>query len=97
MSQDFGSEMPRAHSLAVPHRPPARYLVVIESGGYMVARLFKATREQVAEFDAGTEEAAQMTFGLVPVRGAQAPEWDHALVGHSELERREADVYSLAV
>jgi hypothetical protein len=97
MSQDFGSETPRAHTHPAPHRPPARYLVVIESGGYMVARLFKATREQVAEFDASTEEAAQMTFGLVPARGALAVEWDQALDGHSELERREADVYTLAV
>jgi hypothetical protein len=96
MSQDFGSESPRAHTPA-PHRAPARYLVVIDSGGYMVARLFKASREQVAEFDAGTEEAAQMTFCLVPVRGASGAEWDQALQGHSAQERSGADVYTLEV
>ena len=94
MSQDFGSESPRAHSQA-PHRPPARYLVVIDSGGTTIVRLFLATRELVADFDAGTEETAQMTAGLVPQRGADGPEWDHALEGHSAAERSAADVYTL--
>ncbi len=96
MSQNFGSESPRAH-VQTSHRKPARYLVVIESGGFVLARLFLATRELVAEFDAGTEEAAQMTVGLVPTKGADGPEWDAALEGHSAAERRAAEVYTLDV
>ncbi|MBI5721353.1 MAG: hypothetical protein HZC37_27090 [Burkholderiales bacterium] len=96
MNHGFGSESPRAHT-QTSHRPPARYLVVIDSGGIAVARLFLETREEVAEFDAGTEEAAQMTAGLVPVKGADAPEWDRALEGHSAAERRDADIYTLEV
>ena len=96
MSQNFGSESPRAH-IQTSHRKPARYLVVIDSGGFVVARLFLDTREQVAEFDAGTEEAAQMMVGLVPTKGAASAEWDRALEGHSAAERRAADVYTLDV
>lgn len=62
-----------------------------------MARLFLDTRELVSEFDAGTEEAAQMTAGLVPSKGADGPEWDRALAGHSDAERRAADVYTLDV
>ena len=96
MNQGFGSESPRAHS-QTSHREPARYLVVIESGGYGLARLFLDTREQVAEFDAGTEEAVQMTAGLVPTQGADGAEWDRALEGHSAAERSAAEVYTLDV
>ncbi|HEV7915491.1 MAG TPA: hypothetical protein VGP22_17130 [Albitalea sp.] len=96
MSQTFGSEPPRSHSQTA-HRKPARYLVVIDSGGYVVARLFLDTRELVAEFDAATEEAAQMMAGLVPTKGADGPEWDRALEGHSAAERAAADVYTLEV
>ena len=96
MSQGFGIEVPRAHNQA-PHRKPARFLVVIDSGGYVLARLFVDTREQVAEFDAGSEEAAQMTLGLVPAKGADGPEWDRALEGHSAAERNAAEVYTLEV
>jgi hypothetical protein len=96
MSQDFGRESPRAHT-HTSYRKPARYLVLIDSGGFVVARLFLDTREQVAEFDAGTEEAAQMTTGLVPTKGADGAEWDRALEGHSAAERRAADVYTLDV
>jgi len=62
-----------------------------------VARLFLDTREQVAEFDAATEEATQMTAGLVPTQGANGPEWDRALGGHSPSERAAAEVYTLVV
>jgi hypothetical protein len=96
MSQGFGNESPRAHS-QTSHRRPARFLVVIDSGGFVLARLFLDTLEQVAEFDAGTEEAAQMTIGLVPAKGADGTQWDRALEGHSIAERRAADVYTLAV
>ena len=96
MSQDFGTEAPRAHTHTV-HQPPARYLVVIESGGSVLARLFLDTREQVGEFDAGSEETAQMTAAGKAGKGADGPEWDRALAGHSAAERRDADVYTLDV
>ena len=96
MSQDFGRESPNPH-LQTEHRPPSRFLVVIHAGGVGVARLFVGNREQVAEFDAGTEEAAQMIAGLVPTNGADGPEWDRALQGHSLAERRAAEVYTLDV
>ena len=79
------------------HKPPAKYLVLIDASGEMVARLFDARRVQVAEFDASSEEVAVMTNGLVPTRGAAGPEWAKALAGHSETERRAAEVYALDV
>ena len=96
MSQDYGHESPRAHA-QTSHREPARYLVVIAAGGPVLARLFLPTHEQVAEFDAGSEEVALMTRGLVPTRGADTAEWDRALQGHSDDERRAAEVYLLDV
>lgn len=96
MSQVFGRESARAHTQTT-HRKPARYLVVIDSGGSPVARLFLDTREQVAEFDAATEEAAQMTAGRVATKSADGREWDRALEGHSAAERHAADVYTLDV
>ena len=38
-----------------------------------------------------------MTSGLVATRGADGPEWDRALQGHSAAERRAAEVYLLDV
>ena len=96
MAQVFGNEIPRRHS-DNETRKAARYLVVIESGGYATARLFIDTREQVAEFDASTEEVTLMTQGLVPEVGAVGPEWDRALAGHSASERSAARVYTLDV
>ena len=96
MSQGFGNESPRAHAQTA-HRPPARFLVLIDAGGSTVARLFLDTREQVAEFDAGTEEVAQMTAGLAPTQDAAGPEWDRALEGHSLAERLAAGVFRLDV
>jgi hypothetical protein len=96
MGQGFGMETPSAHSSAAL-RPPARYLVVIDAAGATVARLFTDTRVPVAEFDAGTEELALMTRGLVPLVGALGPEWDRALEGHSAAERATAEVYTLDV
>ena len=96
MSQTFGSESPPPHR-HTGHRPRARYLVVIDAGGTRVARLLLASREQTAEFDAGTEEAVQMIAGLVPAKGADGIEWDRALQGHSHAERRAAEVYTLDV
>ena len=47
MSQGFGIEAHGEH-LRRPHRQPARYLVIIDAAGSMVARLFLDNREQVA-------------------------------------------------
>ncbi len=96
MNHGFGIESPGGHS-TLPLRKPARYLVVIDSAGTIVARLFLDTRELVAEFDAGAEEVALMTQGLTPRKGAQGAEWDRALEGHSAEERAGADVYTLDV
>lgn len=78
-------------------QPPAKYLVLIDASGEMLARLFDERRVQVAEFDASSEEVAVMTSGLEPARGAAGPEWARALAGHSEHERRQAEVYVLDV
>jgi hypothetical protein len=96
MAQIFGNEIPRRHS-DTPTRKATRYLVVIDSGGYVVARLFTAGREQVAEFDASTEETTVMTQGIVPATGADGTEWDGALAGHSAAERKAARIYTLDV
>lgn len=96
MSQTFGMESPRAHPQAL-HRKPVRYLIVIDSGGSMIARLLLDTREMVGEFDAAVEEAGSMTAGLIPVEGAMGSEWDTALAGHSAEERAAAKVYTLPV
>jgi hypothetical protein len=96
MSQGFGMESPAKHQGAAP-RKVSRYLVVIDAGGFAVARLFLDTREQVAEFDASTEETVSMTRGLTPTRGASGPEWDAALASHSASERAGAAVYELSL
>lgn len=96
MNQGFGGEAPRQHRHTAL-RKAAKYLVVIDSGGFVVTRLFLDSREQVAEFDAGTEETAQMTSGLTPVIGASGVDWDQALSGHSAIERAAAEVYTLEV
>jgi hypothetical protein len=95
MSDGFGNELPHAHA-GDAARPHVRYLVVIDAGGSMVARLFLASRGQVAEFD-GTEEIAQMIAGLEPAGDASDPQWDRALAGHSAAERADARVYVLEI
>lgn len=96
MSQTFGIEAPREHTLT-SYRKPVRFLVVIDSGGSMVARLFLETREKVAEFDGAVEEVTMMTHGLVPEVGALGSEWDSALQGHNADERAAARVYTLKI
>ena len=96
MNHGYGIESPGEHA-HTPHRRPARYLVVIDGGGSAVAKLFVDTRELVAEFDAGAEEVALRTRGLQPAKGADGPQWDRALEGHSAKERGAADVYTLDV
>jgi hypothetical protein len=96
MSETFGMEKPGAHSPA-PHRDITRYLIVIDSAGEMVARLFTETRAVAGEFDASSEEVAVMTKGLVATAGASGAEWNEALGGHSASERAGAEVYTLDV
>jgi hypothetical protein len=96
MSQNFGIEMPTAHA-PTPHRLPVRYLVVIDAGGAMVARLFLATRELVNEFDAAVAEVSNLTAGLVPSIGALGAEWDAGLESYSSVQRASAEVYTLAL
>jgi hypothetical protein len=90
----FGQEKPAPH-VVTPHRPPARFMVIIDSSGVTVAKLFVETRELVAEFDAGSEEVALMTRGLTASAGADGSDWDKALAGHGPAERRAAKVYRL--
>lgn len=92
----FGIEAHGKHP-STSHRKPARYLVLIDSGGSTVAQLFTEAREFAAEFDAGSEEVAVMTQRLKPGVGASAPEWDAALEGRSPAERAAAVVYTLDV
>lgn len=96
MSQTFGMESPQSHTQTAL-RQPVRYLVVIDSGGSMVARLCLDTREMVTEMDAAVEEVCAMTAGLIPVVGAMGSDWDSALAGHSVEERADARVYTIAV
>lgn len=74
---------------------PARYVVLIEAGEGMVARLFDADRKPVGDFDASSWEVADMTAGHVPAEGADPAEWGHALEGHSAAQLRGARVYTL--
>lgn len=94
MDGGFGIELPHEHANA-ELRKPARYVVVIDAGGSGVARLFSQAREALAEFDAGAEESAALTKGLRAAPGAEGPEWDQALAGHSREERIKAEVYTL--
>jgi len=96
MNQGFGIERPAVHTHEA-HDRPARYLVIIESGGSAVARLFLDNWELVAEFDAAADEVAMMTKELMPGKTGRLPEWDRALAGHSEAERAAAEVYTLDV
>ena len=79
------------------HQPPVKYLVLIESAGSMVARMFDAQRVHLGDFDASSEEVAVMTRGLTPTRGADGDGWAAVLAGHSASERRAAEVYTLDV
>jgi hypothetical protein len=96
MNQGFGHELPGRHA-QTSHREASRYLVVIQSGGVGIARLFLDSKEQVAEFDGSAEEVASMTKGLQAARVASDPSWDRALAGHSAEERERADVYALSI
>lgn len=96
MDQAFGITLAAVHA-APELRRAARWLVLIEAGGGASARLYLDSHEQVAEFDAATEELVSMTRGLVPQHGACGPEWDRALAGFGDAERAAAEVYQLSV
>jgi hypothetical protein len=96
MNNGFGIPSPSPHHATTRHAP-VRYVVVIESAGARIARLFPASREQIGELDSATEEATQMTQGLVPERSAGEAVWDRALAGHNAAERAAAEVYTLDV
>lgn len=96
MSQTYGIEA-HGHHADTPHKKPVRFVVVINAGGSGVAMLFLATRELVAEIDAGAEEIASMIYGIMPAVGALGPEWDAALQGRNHADRVEARVYALDI
>lgn len=96
MSQTYGISA-HGHRDETPHRQPVRFVVVIDAAGSGLAMLCLATRERVAEFDAGAEEVSSMISGIMPTVGAPGPEWDAALRGHTPAERREARVYALDI
>jgi hypothetical protein len=96
MSDGFGIELPRGHGNTSP-RSHTRYLVVIDAGGAMVARLFLDSLEQVAEIDAGTEEVGQMTMHRQATGDASDPRWDRALGGAVARQRAQARVYVLDI
>lgn len=79
------------------HSAPVKYLIVIDAGGSMVARLFDANRVHVLDMDASTEEVVDTVEGIAPMHGATGREWDFALAGHTAAERAQAQVYALAV
>ena len=98
MSQDYGMPMPsHRRSGAHPKPRPARYMIVIDSAGTALARLFLDTREQVAEFDASAEEVVSMSDGLQAAKTATDSAWDRALGAHTTAERQAADVYTLEI
>lgn len=96
MSQTYGIESAK-HYAAEEQRKPVRYVVIIDTGGAAIARLFLETHQQVDEFDAGVPEVLQMIQGIVPTKGAVDAVWDTALRGHSMTERSAAEVYTLTV
>lgn len=96
MNQGFGQALPARH-VQPTHRQVSRYLVVLSAGELPVARLLLDNHQQVAEFDATTEEVTSMIRGLAPASGATGPEWDAALAGHSRDERAGALVYALEI
>ena len=96
MIDGYGIEIHAAHPDSRTSEP-TRHLVIIDSGGVPLARLFLASRRQVEEFDASAVEVGAMTSGHTPVIGAEGNEWDEALLGHSREERRTARVYTMDI
>jgi hypothetical protein len=79
------------------HKTPVKYLVLIESDGAMLAKLYDGQFAHVNDIDASCEEVAVMTRGLTPSPLAQDATWSRLMVGHGETERRAAQVFTLDV
>ncbi|MGY4828706.1 hypothetical protein ACVNIS_09025 [Sphaerotilaceae bacterium SBD11-9] len=79
------------------HKTPVKYLVLIESDGAMLAKLYDAHHVEVNDIDAASEEVAVMTQGLMPERNGNDATWSRVLAGHGEPERRAARIYTLDV
>ncbi|MBC7955848.1 MAG: hypothetical protein H7Y33_08275 [Cytophagales bacterium] len=79
------------------HKTPVKYLVLIESDGAMLAKLYDGQFAHVNDIDASSEEVAVMTKGLMPQRDANNTVWAPILAGHGEPQRRVALVFTLDV
>lgn len=77
------------------HKNPVKYLVIIESDGAMVAKLYDAQLKHENDIDAGSEEVAVMTRGLKAAKTGNDATWAKVLMGHGEAERRAAEIYTL--
>ena len=96
MSQGFGSEVPAPHNQAT-HREVTKYLVVLPNPEGTIAKLFLGNFEQVAEFDANTDEVTSLIKGIAPSFDATGKEWDSSFSYLSNSERAAASVYTLNV
>ena len=96
MSQGFGGEVPAPHNQAT-HREVTKYLVVLPNPEGTIAKLFLGNFEQVAEFDANTDEVTSLIKGIAPSFDATGKEWDSSFSYLSNRERAAASVYTLNV
>jgi hypothetical protein len=76
---------------------PARYLVVIDSAGEMVARMFDEQRKLIVDFDASSSEVAVMTQGLRPTHDATDPRGTPCSAATAPRSAPQAEVYTLDV
>ncbi len=79
------------------HKTPVKYLVLIESDGAMLAKLYDAHLVEVNDIDAASEEVAVMTQGLTPQRSGNDATWSRVLAGHGEPQRQAARIFTLDV
>ena len=82
---------------SVQGRPIVAEVLIDGADGRRVARLYLASRELVAEFDAAAPEVRLMTDGVASRRVCGRREWDAALAGHSREQRAAAEVFTLAL
>jgi hypothetical protein len=87
--------MPSRHEATV-HSKPVKYVVLIDSGSGMLAKMFSESRDLFLECDAAVAEVASMTADLTPEVGASAPEWDAALRAFDPKARASAEIFTLA-
>ncbi len=76
---------------------PVKYVILIEAGGPMVARLFDANRVHITDLDAASQDVVLMTEGLASEHAGNQAEWALALSGHNDGERAAAQLYTLPV